>query len=163
MPSRTSAVTILVADDDPDDRQMAEEAFAECRLPGLLRFVADGEALMDYLHRRGPYEDALKHPLPGLILLDLNMPRKDGREALQEIKAHPALRHIPVVVLSTSRSDEDVRRSYHDGGSSFITKPVSFTGLVAMMQVLGEYWLGIVRLPSGSSLDVGAAPGHRLA
>ncbi|OHE81222.1 MAG: two-component system response regulator, partial [Lysobacterales bacterium GWF1_69_6] len=116
-------ITILMADDDPDDRLMTQEAFTECRLGNPLKFVADGEELMDYLHHRGDFADELAAPRPGLILLDLNMPRKDGREALREIRADPALRGIPVVILTTSKAEEDVVRSYRDGVNSFITKP----------------------------------------
>ncbi|KAA2285404.1 response regulator [Arenimonas fontis] len=140
-------ITILIAEDDPDDRLMAEEAFRECRMENPLHFVGDGEELMDYLRRRGRYSGASDHPEPGLILLDLNMPRKDGREALHEIKADPALRHIPVVVLSTSSAEEDVLRSYRDGGNSFITKPASFAGMLEVVRNLGRYWLETVDLP----------------
>ena len=140
-------ITILMAEDDADDRLMTREAFQECRLGNPLQFVADGEELMDYLKRRGPYADAVRFPMPGLILLDLNMPRKDGREALREIKADPALRGIPVVILTTSKAEEDVVRSYRDGVNSFITKPVTFTALLEVVQTLGKYWLQIVDLP----------------
>ncbi len=136
-----------MAEDDADDRLMTREAFQECRLGNPLQFVADGEELMDYLKRRGPYADAARFPMPGLILLDLNMPRKDGREALREIKADPALREIPVVVLTTSKAEEDVANSYSDGANSFITKPVSFAALIEVVQTLGKYWLQIVDLP----------------
>lgn len=140
-------ITILIADDDADDRLMIREAFLECRLANPLQFVADGEALMDYLERRGQYADEAHHPMPGLILLDLNMPRKDGREALREIKSNPALRDIPVVVLTTSKAEEDVANSYSDGANSFISKPVSFAALIEVVQTLGRYWLQIVDLP----------------
>lgn len=140
-------ITILIADDDPDDCLMMRDAFLECRLSNPLQFVHDGEELMDYLHRRGQFTDGLLFPTPGLILLDLNMPRKDGREALREIKAHPALLTIPVVVLTTSKAEEDVLRSYEDGVNSFISKPVSFSGLVDVVRNLGKYWLEIVDLP----------------
>jgi CheY-like chemotaxis protein len=143
-----SPITILMAEDDPDDRLMTREAFAECRLDNPLQFVEDGEQLMDYLHRRGPYADTARYPMPGLVLLDLNMPRKDGREALREIKADPGLCTIPVVVLTTSRADEDVAASYRDGANSFITKPVSFSALIDVVQALGKYWLQIVDLPA---------------
>lgn len=137
-----------MADDDPDDRLMAREAFLECHLHNPLQFVADGEELMDYLHRRGRFDDDAAYPMPGLILLDLNMPRKDGREALREIKSDPRLREIPVVVLTTSRAEEDIARSYRDGVNSFITKPVSFTALIEVVATLGKYWLQIVDLPA---------------
>jgi CheY-like chemotaxis protein len=143
-------ITILLADDDEEDRMMTKEALEESRLKNDLRFVTDGEDLMDYLGRRGAYADS-GAPTPGLILLDLNMPRKDGREALAEIKADPELRKIPVVVLTTSRAEEDIFRTYDLGVSSFITKPVTFEGLVAAMKVLAEYWFEIVELPNGGS------------
>ncbi len=144
-------ITILMADDDPDDRLMTRDAFQECRLGNPLRFAEDGEELMDYLHRRGRYADPSQSPMPGLILLDLNMPRKDGREALREIKADPALRQIPVVVLTTSSAEEDVARSYADGANSFITKPVTFDALLDVVQSLGKYWLDIVELPQADA------------
>lgn len=144
----STPITILIVEDDPDDRLMTREAFAECRLGNPLQFADDGDQLMDYLHRRGPYADEQRYPMPGLILLDLNMPRKDGREALREIKADPVLRSIPVVVLSTSSADEDIATSYRDGANSFITKPVSFGSLIEVVQTLGRYWLQIVDLPA---------------
>jgi CheY-like chemotaxis protein len=140
-------ITILLADDDADDRMMAGEALAESRLANDLRLVEDGEELMDYLHRRGRYSDPADAPRPGLILLDLNMPRKDGREALMEIKQDPELRKIPVVVLTTSQAEEDIYRTYDLGVNSFITKPVMFESLVNVMRTLGKYWFEIVELP----------------
>ena len=141
-------ITILIADDDEDDRLMAQEALEEARLANELHCVEDGEQLLDYLYRRGEYTALQKVPLPGLILLDLNMPRKDGREALQEIKADPILRRIPVVVLTTSKAEEDILRTYDLGVSSFIVKPVSFDSLVEVMKALARYWFEIVELPS---------------
>lgn len=140
-------ITILLADDDADDRMMAGEALAESRLANDLRFVEDGEELMDYLHRRGRYASPADAPRPGLILLDLNMPRKDGREALSEIKGDPELRKIPVVVLTTSQAEEDIYRTYDLGVNSFITKPVMFESMVSVMKALGRYWFEIVELP----------------
>ena len=140
-------ITILLADDDADDRMMAGEALAESRLANDLRFVEDGEELMDYLHRRGRYAPPADAPRPGLILLDLNMPRKDGREALGEIKGDPELRKIPVVVLTTSQAEEDIYRTYDLGVNSFITKPVMFESMVGVMKALGRYWFEIVELP----------------
>ena len=113
-----------------------------------LRFVADGVELLDYLRRRGAYADAESAPWPGVILLDLNMPRMDGREALEEIKRDPQLRRIPVVVMTTSAAEEDILRSYDLGAASFITKPITFEGLVAVMRGLGAYWIELVQLPS---------------
>jgi CheY-like chemotaxis protein len=140
-------ITILLADDDEDDRMMTKEALEESRLRNDLRFAVDGQDLMDYLTRQGGYADPAAAPTPGLILLDLNMPRKDGREALQDIKADPALRSIPVVVLTTSGAEEDIIRSYQLGVNSFIRKPVTFDGLVEAMRVLSAYWFEIVELP----------------
>ena len=140
-------ITILLADDDPDDRQMTQEALAESRLANEMHVVEDGEELLDYLFRRNKYAKLAKEPLPGLILLDLNMPRKDGREALKEIKANPDLRRIPVVVLTTSKAEEDILRTYDLGVNSYITKPVTFDSLVDTIKVLGRYWFEIVELP----------------
>jgi CheY-like chemotaxis protein len=140
-------IVILIADDDVDDRFMIREALMESRLANRVFEVEDGEELMDYLHRRGAYTDPANSPRPGLILLDLNMPRKDGREALKEIKDDPSLRLIPVVVLTTSQAEEDIYRTYQLGLNSFITKPVSFEGLVDIMKELKRYWFEIVELP----------------
>ena len=148
MNSAGTPIGILVADDDPDDRLFIKEAIEEVRLANELTLVNDGVELMDYLHRRGEYEYLSGYPLPGLILLDLNMPRKDGREALQEIKSHPDLRRIPVVVLTTSKADEDILRTYDLGANSFISKPVTFEKLVEVMTAVTNYWLQIVRLPN---------------
>lgn len=140
-------VTILMADDDPDDRELTREAFSEARLANEVRFVTDGVELMDYLHRRGAFADPAAAPRPGLILLDLNMPRKDGRECLAEIKADPRLSSIRVIVLTTSKAEEDIVRSYELSASSYITKPVTFDALVEVVRTLGKYWLEIVELP----------------
>lgn len=139
-------ITILMAEDDADDRLLIQEAFRESCLINDLLFVQDGEDLMDYLHRQGRY--AASAPRPGLILLDLNMPRKDGREALAEIKADPELRTIPIVVLTTSKAEEDILRTYDLGVAGFITKPVTFEGLVEVIKALSRYWFEIVELPS---------------
>jgi CheY-like chemotaxis protein len=142
-----SCITILMADDDPDDQMLTRDAFTECRLANAFHCVADGEELLDYLHRRGRYSDLQGKALPGLILLDLNMPRKDGREALKEIKSDPALRRIPIIVLTTSKAEEDIVRSYDLGVNSYVTKPVTFESLVGMVKVLGRYWFEVVELP----------------
>lgn len=147
MQKRAGIITILIADDDADDRLMTKEALEESRLVNSLHFVEDGEDLMDYLHRRGRYADLQDTPLPGLILLDLNMPRKDGREALREIREDPDLRRVPVVVLTTSKAEEDIYRTYDLGVNSFITKPVTFESLVLIMTTLAKYWFEIVDLP----------------
>lgn len=141
-------VVILLADDDEDDRILARNALIESRLANDLSFVENGEELLDYLLRRGKYVNPADSPTPGLILLDLNMPRKDGREALQEIKAHPVLKRIPVVVLTTSKEDEDVLRSYDLGANSYISKPVTFDSMVNIMKILVTYWFSIVALPN---------------
>lgn len=140
-------IVILMADDDADDRMLTRDALEESRVLNDLRFVEDGEELMEYLTRRGKYSNPEDSPRPGLILLDLNMPKKDGREALKEIKSDPNLRRIPVVVMTTSKAEEDVFRSYDFGASSFITKPVTFDRLVELMRTLGEYWVEFVELP----------------
>ncbi|MBW1852622.1 MAG: response regulator, partial [Deltaproteobacteria bacterium] len=139
MNQRRQPIPILMADDDEDDRLLTQDAFQEYRVGNDLRFVEDGEELMDYLHRKGKFTDPKSSPRPGLILLDLNMPRKDGREALEEIKSDPDLRSIPVVVLTTSKAEEDIVRSYDLGVNSFITKPVTFEGLVEVVKTLGKY------------------------
>ncbi len=158
MPQRNKAITILMADDDPDDRQLTREAFEENHLANDLRFVEDGEELLDYLNRRGKYAAEGAAPVPGLILLDLNMPRKDGREALREIKADPRLRNIRVVILTTSKAEEDVIRSYDLSAASYITKPVTFERLVEVVQALGKYWLEIVELPPEGNANGAAGP-----
>ncbi|NET60980.1 MAG: response regulator [Symploca sp. SIO2E6] len=136
-----------MADDDPDDCMLAKEALAESSLANDLRFVSDGEELLDYLYHRGKYTQPSSSPCPGLILLDLNMPKKDGREVLKEIKADPNLRYIPIVVLTTSKAEEDIHRSYALGANSFIAKPVTFSSLVEVMKTLRKYWFEIVELP----------------
>jgi CheY-like chemotaxis protein len=141
---------ILMADDDADDRLLVRDALAECSLNGDLHFVENGEELLDYLSRRGKFGNAADAPRPGLILLDLNMPRKDGREALHEIKSNPELRRIPVIVLTTSRADTDVEQVYQLGANSFITKPAKYAALVSIMKVLGQYWFETVELPANS-------------
>ncbi len=140
-------ITILMADDDEDDRLLTREAMDEARLINDLRFVEDGIELLAYLRQEGRYAGEGEAPRPELILLDLNMPRMDGRKALAEIKADPALRRIPVVVLTTSKAEEDILRSYDLGAASFISKPVDFTSLVDLVKNLDQYWTGIVKLP----------------
>jgi CheY-like chemotaxis protein len=147
MTEGSRSITILMADDDEDDRLLTKRALAKSHLANDLRFVENGQELMDYLHRRGRFADALTSPRPGLILLDLNMPMKDGREALKEIKADAGLKQIPIVVLTTSREDADIYKTYDLGASSFISKPVTFGGLIDCMQTLGRYWFEIVELP----------------
>lgn len=139
-------IPILIAEDDPDDRLLTKEAFDESRIHNELVFVEDGQELMEYLKHEGSYSGT-DHPLPGLIILDLNMPRKDGRSALEEIKADSKLRRIPVVVLTTSTADTDVLQSYDLGVAGYIVKPVTFDGLVKALETMGSYWLEIVHLP----------------
>ena len=145
-PSRKS-LTVLVADDDEDDRSFIRKAWEKARAANDLRFVEDGEELTEYLNHAGRYSDPASAPRPAVILLDLNMPKKDGREALREIKANPELRRIPIIVLTTSKADEDICRSYDLGANSYITKPVTFGALVDVLKVLGRYWIEIVDLP----------------
>ena len=137
-----------MAEDDSDDRLLVKDAMAECRWEGDLRFVENGEELLDYLMRRGKYSQPAIAPRPGLILLDLNMPRKDGREALREIKADAELRRIPVVVFTTSKADTDIGGMYDLGANSFISKPIQFDALVNVMRILGQYWFNTVELPA---------------
>jgi two-component system, response regulator len=143
----STPITILVADDDADDRLMILEAFEESRVANRLDFVVDGEQLLQYLRREGDFSRLAGEPYPGVILLDLNMPKKDGREALRDMKADPALCRIPIVILTTSRAEEDIVRTYGLGVSSFITKPVTFEGLVDALRIICRYWIEIVSLP----------------
>lgn len=140
-------VDILLAEDDEDDYFLTKEALEESHLANTLYWVRDGEELVEFLRHKGAYTDKSKAPRPGLILLDLNMPRKDGRETLMEIKTDPELRRIPVIVLTTSDAEEDVIRSYDLGVNSFIQKPVSFVEFIATVQQLTDYWFQLVRLP----------------
>jgi CheY-like chemotaxis protein len=144
-------VTVLMADDDQDDCLLVKEAFHENKFKNDLKFVEDGEALMEYLRQSGRFSDPQAAPRPGLILLDLNMPRKDGREALREIKADDKFKHIPIIILTTSHEQEDIVRSYSVGANSFITKPVTFEGLRNLIGFIGKYWLEIVELPGESA------------
>ena len=148
MKNQNESVIILLADDDPDDRMLTSRALKKNRLANEIRTVNDGEELMDYLLHRGAYADEASAPRPGLILLDLNMPRKDGREALLEIKSEESLRRIPVIVLTTSEAEQDILRSYDLGVNAFVTKPVTFEGLAEAIRALGEFWFEIVKLPT---------------
>jgi CheY-like chemotaxis protein len=143
----TLPIRILVAEDDADDRMMIKDAFEESRLGNPVDFVEDGVQLMNYLQREGEYAALTDHPFPGFILLDLNMPRKDGRTALKEIKASPILQRIPIVILTTSKAEEDIVRTYNLGVNSFICKPVTFDSLVEIVKTVGRYWIEIVALP----------------
>ena len=151
MTSSTSPITILLVDDDADDRDLAREAFAESHLRNDLHCVESGEEMLAYLRREGKYGDPAISPTPGIVLLDLNMPGIGGREALENLKRDPELRHIPVVVMTTSKADEDILNSYQHGANSYITKPVTFEGLVNVVKGLQRYWLQIVELPTDSA------------
>lgn len=140
-------VTILMADDDEDDRLMTRDALKESHLTNELRFVEDGEELLSYLRHQGQYKSEKDAPRPGIILLDLNMPKMDGREALKEIKGDAELRDIPIVVFTTSQAEEDIYKTYKLGVNSFITKPVTFENLIKVMKALGKYWFEVVELP----------------
>lgn len=153
MSTENRLFTILMVDDDPDDRLLFKEACEEVRLRNPLEFLENGEQLVDFLQRRGPYADRKDEPFPGIILLDLNMPLKDGREALEEIKADPALRHIPIIVLTTSKDEDDILSSYGLGASSYIVKPISLDRLMRVVNSIGEYWVEIVEVPTLSTED----------
>jgi len=147
MNTPAKSLIILMADDDEDDRILTQDAMKESRVLNELHFVEDGVELLAYLNGEAQYADRETYPLPGLILLDLNMPKKDGREALEEIKNNPALRRIPVVILTTSKAEEDMLRGYDLGAASYITKPVTFDSLVELMKALGKYWVEFVETP----------------
>lgn len=147
MPLTLKPVTILVADDDPDDRKLTQEAFTESKLANDLRFVGDGVEVFDYLNRRGKFADPATSPWPSLMLLDLNMPRMDGREVLVELKKNPRYSAIRVIVMTTSKSEADINKAYLLNAASYITKPVTFDSLVNVVTTLGKYWLEIVELP----------------
>ncbi len=146
-------VKILCAEDDADDRLMIKEAWNDSLILNKLEFVVDGEDLMDYLFNKGKYTDKETYSWPNLILLDLNMPKKSGKEALAEIKAHPQLKKIPVVALTTSKAEEDILSSYNLGVNSFVTKPVSLDGLINVMKSLKRYWIEIVELPEVDNME----------
>jgi CheY-like chemotaxis protein len=148
MEKRRRPVTILIAEDDPDDQRLTSEALAGAVLGKDIRFVSDGEELIDYLRRRGKYADAANAPRPGLIFLDLNLPRKDGHEALREIKQDPDLRWIPVTVLSVSNAEIDVQRVYALGANAYVCKPRNYTELIEAMRSWCHFWLETAELPS---------------
>ena len=143
----SNPIRIVVADDDADDRMMIKDAFDESKLGNPLDFVEDGVQLMEYLRREGQYKSLANQPFPGFILLDLNMPRKDGRTVLREIKESPILQRIPIIILTTSKAEEDIIKTYNLGVNSFICKPVSFDKLVEIVKTVGRYWIEIVALP----------------
>lgn len=148
MPLHPKPVTILIAEDDPDDRQLTREAFEESKLVSDLRFAVDGVEVFEYLNRTGKFADPQTSPWPSLLLLDLNMPRMDGREVLEKLKANPQYSPIRVIVMTTSKDEEDILRSYRLSAASYITKPVKFESLVDIVQTLGRYWFEIVELPN---------------
>ncbi|WJG09648.1 response regulator [Aliiglaciecola sp. LCG003] len=150
--SKAKPITILMADDDEDDRLLAQDALNESRVLNRLYCVEDGVELLQYLRREGKFSDIQNSPRPGLILLDLNMPRMDGREALKEIKSDDNLKGIPVVILTTSQQEEDMVKGYGLGAASYITKPVNFEGLVELMKTLGKYWVEFVELPYNTDI-----------
>lgn len=141
---------ILMAEDDADDRLLAQDAFGESGVTGNVRFVSDGQELMDYLLHGGKYTNTADSPKPDLVLLDLNMPRKDGREVLKEIRQTASLRRVPVVVFTTSNADTDIEKMYELGANSFVTKPAAFDALVNTWKSLSSYWFGIVELPTST-------------
>ena len=144
------SIDILIADDDAEDRMLIIDALKESRLKNRVQEVENGEDLLSYLNNKGYFADKKKYPTPGIILLDLNMPKKDGREALKEIKADKTLKSIPIIILSTSKAEEDIIKTYNLGVNSFITKPVTFNAMVEVMNALKKYWFEIVELPGGN-------------
>ena len=138
---------ILMADDDADDRFLVQEALTEAKIPHDLRFAEDGRSLLDYLKHQGKFTDRKEAPRPELILLDLNMPLKDGREVLADIRADACLRRIPVIIFTTSKADTDIRQMYDLGANSFVTKPAAFSELVGLMKKLAEYWFETAHIP----------------
>jgi CheY-like chemotaxis protein len=148
-------LSILIADDDCEDLEMIQFALKESRVLNRVDCVEDGEQLMDFLKHRGRFSDHHKFPTPGLIFLDLNMPKKNGQEALEEIKADLSLRQIPVIILTTSQAEEDIARTYNAGANSFITKPASFESFAKVMKALGRYWFEIVDLPRCDHANTG--------
>jgi CheY-like chemotaxis protein len=148
---KRNQIQILLADDDAEDRMLIIDALEESRLKNKIREVENGEELMQYLQNKGKYSDKDEYPLPGIILLDLNMPKKDGREALKEIKANKKLRSIPIIILTTSKAEEDILKTYDLGVNSYITKPVTFKAMVDVMKALNVYWFEIVELPEEKS------------
>jgi CheY-like chemotaxis protein len=147
MGKRRNPVTVLIADDDPDDQRLTSEALAGIEPPADVRFVGDGEELLDYLRHQGKYADATSAPRPGVILLDLNLPRKNGCEALRDIKQDPDLRLIPVIVLTVSNAATDIRQVYELGANSYLCKPRTYTELLVAMRSWSRFWLETVELP----------------
>ncbi|WP_246128503.1 response regulator [Pleionea sediminis] len=140
-------IQIHMCDDDPDDCLLFKDAIEEANVLNNISFTQDGQDLIDFLKREGEYQNLKNTALPDIILLDLNMPRKDGREALKEIKGNQSLKHIPIIILTTSKEEEDILKSYNLGASSYITKPVTFEKLVELVHKFSDYWFKIVKLP----------------
>lgn len=147
---REKKVTILLVEDDPGDRRLTIRALARGKLRNEIHIAEDGEEALNYLFRRGKYSDPASSPRPDLVLLDLNLPKIDGRDVLAEIRACPELRHLLVVVLTTSKQEEDILKTYDLGVNSYITKPVTFDRFVEVVQVLQDYWFQVVLLPGGA-------------
>jgi two-component system response regulator len=147
--SQNDGIHILLAEDDPDDRLLTRRALEESPMPATMTTVEDGAELMRYLRRENEYRENGEKGAswPDLILLDLNMPGMDGREALREIKTDPELRRLPVVVLTTSEAERDILESYNLGVNAFVTKPVDFDDLADAMEALGEFWFDLATLP----------------
>lgn len=141
-------ITLLIAEDDVDDRMLITRALSESFSQAELKCVENGEILLQYLNREGKYGDDINYPFPQLILLDLNMPKKDGREALREIKSDLQLRKIPVIIFTTSKHEDDIMVTYNMGSNSYISKPGSFEGLLALGRELENYWVNTVLLPA---------------
>jgi CheY-like chemotaxis protein len=145
--SKAKAAVILLAEDDRGDQELTRRALEQGKIRNELRVVEDGEEALAYLYRRGKYKDPATSPRPDLLLLDLNLPRVDGRQVLEKVRSDSRLRRMAVVVLTTSRQEEDVLRSYELGCNSFITKPVGMDQFIQVIQALEEYWFQIVVLP----------------
>ena len=150
MPINSRAIEILLVEDNPGDVNLTRIALADREINVHLSVVADGVEAMNFLHRRGEYHQSIH---PDLILLDWNLPRKDGREVLLEIKADERLQRIPVVVLTTSQAEEDILKAYNLHANCYITKPVDFNQFVQIVQSIEDFWFTIVQLPSEQSRD----------
>ena len=141
---RTTPVEILLIEDNPVDVRLTQEALKESKVLNILNVVTDGVEALEFLHQEGKYADAKR---PDLILLDLNLPKKDGREVMEEIKSDDDLKRIPVVVMTTSKAEEDVERMYSQHANCYITKPIDFEQFVEVVKAIEEFWLTIVKLP----------------
>lgn len=151
IPTGARMPTLLMAEDDPDDRLLALDALRSAQIGARVEMVPDGQSLLDYLYRRPPYDDRERYPSPSLVLLDLNMPRVGGHAALTAIRAESSLRHLPVIVLTTSSSPEEVLRCYQAGCNAYIRKPSSFAQLVTVIRATVGYWTQTVELPRSTS------------